>query len=124
MYIIEECSKDREPRVVLLGSSSKWIKVKGGKPQRSVLGPLLILIYINDIDNSVCNKLLKFAGDMKVYNVVSDTNYIDRFQNDLVNLCKRSQDWLMLSNADKCKVKHFGSNNIKAKYVMNGQFLE
>ena len=41
------------------------------------------LIYINDNDDSRCNKLLKFAGDTKVFSVVSDRNDIDRLHNDL-----------------------------------------
>ena len=68
---INDWLKDREQRVVLLGRHSKWIKVKSGVPQGSVLGPLLFLIYINDIDDSVCSKLLKFADDTKVFSVVS-----------------------------------------------------
>jgi len=97
---------DKEHRVVLLGSHSKWIKVKSGVPQGSVLGhgPLLFLIYINDNDDSVYAKLLKFADDTKVFSVVSTKNDNDRLQIDLINLGKWSYEWLMLLNIDKCKV--------------------
>jgi len=47
--------------------------------------------------------------------VVSDMNDINKLKLDLNNLCKWSQDWLMLYNVDKCKVMHIGINNIKAK---------
>ena len=107
---IEDWLMDREQRVVLLGSSSDWIRVKSGVPQGSVLGPLLFLIYINDIDDSVCNNLLKFADDTKVYSVVSNRKEINKLQQDLHNLCNWSQDWLILFNVDKCKVMHIGFN--------------
>ena len=107
-----------------MGSNSKWTRVKSGVPQGSVLGPLLFLIYINDIDDSVCSNLLKFADDTKVFSVVPTQNDIDRLQRDLLNLCNWSQDWLMLFNVDKCKVMHIGLNNSKAKYEMNGKYLE
>ena len=74
---IEDWLKDKVQRVVLLGSSSKWIKVISGVPQGSVLGPLLFLIYINDIDDLVCSNLLKFADDTKVFSVVTDIDDVN-----------------------------------------------
>jgi len=55
---IEDWLNNRDQR-----SHSEWINVESGVPLGSVLGPLLFLIYIHDIDDSVCAKLLRFADD-------------------------------------------------------------
>jgi hypothetical protein len=91
--------KDREQRVILLGANSDWIGVKSGVPQGSVLGPLLFLIYINDIDEGVASGLLKFADDTKIFGVVANNEDIKKLQGDLINLCSWSKDWLMLFNS-------------------------
>jgi hypothetical protein len=91
-------------------------------PQDSVLGPLLILIYIyNDIDEVVMSKIQKFADNTKFYGVIANQQDTERLTNDLKNLCKWSADWLMLFNTDKCRVMHFGYNNSKRTYEMNGK---
>lgn len=92
---------DTEPRVVLLGNNSHWIKIKSGVPQGPVLGPLLFLIYINDTDESVNGNLLKFADDTKVFRIVANQTDIVKLQ-DLRNSCKWYSDWLMLFNTEKC----------------------
>ena len=86
--------------------------------------PLLFVIFINDIDYSVVNKLIKFADDTKSYGVASSPETIDSLRNDLKNLCSWSSDWLMLFNIEKCKVMHFGKNNPKETYTMNGIILQ
>jgi hypothetical protein len=85
---------------------------------------LLFLIYINDIDDNIKSKILKFADDTKVFSVVATQNQIDNLQNDLRCLCSWSEDWLMLFNIDKCKVLHIGHNNRHIQYTMNGNTLD
>ena len=115
---------DREQRVILKQSSSNWSPVISGVPQGSVLGPLLFIMYINDIDSTVVSRLLKFADDTKVFSAVSSQIEIDQLRTDLQTLYKWSQDWQMLFNIDKCKIMHFGRNNGKVRYEIGEQQLD
>ena len=114
---------DRSQRVVVNGIFSSWKKVTSGVPQGSVLGPILFLIFINDIDNSLFSCISKFADDTKLYRKVNDEKDVSLLQKDLDRLFSWSQTWLMSFNADKCKVLHFGSKNSGYDYTMNGSTL-
>lgn len=67
---IAEWLQGRKQRVVINGEASEWEDVLSGVPQGSILGPLLFIIYINDIDMEITNSILKFADDTKVYGKV------------------------------------------------------
>ena len=77
----------RKQRVVIEGHASNWLEVTSGVPQGSILGPLLFLIYINDIPSSVssCNVDL-FADDSVLHRQVSSFEDCQLFQNDLVSV--------------------------------------
>jgi hypothetical protein len=120
---IEKWLIGRKQRVVLNGSISEWKSVTSGVPQGSVLGPLLFIIFVNDMDNSVLGRLLKFADDAKLFRCVSDPGGVDMLRDDLASLYKWSEDWQMSFNVDKCKVMHFGVNNAKEKYSINNIVL-
>ena len=103
---------------------SEWRAVISGIPQGSVLGPILFLININDLDYGVRNCILKFADDTKVFGKVSMKFEQTQLQEDINKLIRWSEEWQMLFNTSKCKVMHFGRTNSHAEYFMNTQKLE
>ena len=120
---IAEWLNCRKQRVVLNGAVSDWVDITSGVPQGSVLGPILFTIYINDLDNGIASKILKFADDTKMLAKVGCDREIQQLREDLSKLVKWSEDWQMKFNVDKCKVMNFGSKNSDAKYVMNDKIL-
>ena len=92
-------------------------------PQGSVLGPILFLIYINDLDENVKCKISKFADDTKIANRVISLSQHQELQNDLNTLGEWAVDSQMFFNVDKCKVLHIGNRNVQANYMMNGKQL-
>jgi len=76
----------RVQRVQVKGVSSAWEMVTRGVPQGSGLGPILFLIYINDMDDEVMNQLLKFADDTKIFPIIRTDEEADKLQKDLDTL--------------------------------------
>ena len=92
--------------------------------QGSVLGGLLFVIFINDIDSCVSSFLRKFADDTKLARVVVNEDDRNQFQQDLESMHRWAQKWGMNFNVAKCKIMHVGSSNQKHEYLMNGTKLE
>ncbi len=121
---VEKWLSNRLQRVVLNGQASEWAAVSSGVPQGSVLGPVLFLIYINDIDNAVTSMIKKFADDTKLYRQTESDQEANELQEDLHRIMKWSEEWQMLFNTGKCKVMHVGFNNPKRCYTMGDNTLE
>ena len=105
--------RSRRQRTVLNESSSDWIEVLSGVPQGSVLGPLLFVIFINDIDEcgDEISVFLKFADDTKVGSKVTTPEEYQKLQRCLDKLVNWAETWCMSFNLDKCKVLHVGRSN-------------
>lgn len=121
---IENWLCNRKQRVVINGKASTWTNVTSGVPQGSVIGPILFLVYINDIDEGLSCIISKFADDTKIANSVVSKDQAKEMQNNLDKLSNWAITWQMRFNADKCKVLHIGYRNEKTNYFMDGSQLK
>ena len=112
--------------MVLNGEDSDWAAVLSGVPQGSILGPLLFIIFINDIDMvlHLIEVVKKFADDTKVGHRVGTPEQRDQLQAALDGLTEWARDWGMTFNVKKCKVMHLGRGNERQQYKMEDTVLE
>ena len=87
-----------------------WYEVDG-IPQGSVLGPLLFLMFINDLDLNIHNALLKFADDTKICSRICNSEDVQKLQEDLNTLQEWAHTWQMKFNIQKCKVMRVGDSD-------------
>ena len=81
-----------------------------------MLGPILFIIYINDIDIGLMSKIGKFADDSKLLNNVDSCIGVEEIRRDLKALETWADDWQMKFNVEKCSVIHLWHNNPENKY--------
>ena len=94
-----------------------------GVPQGSVLGPILLLVYINDLEEGVRCNILKFADDTKLFRKAKEIGDKHKLQDDIDKLVKWSKKWQMLFDFGKCKCLHTGPGNTGMNYEMGGNIL-
>ena len=116
----------RSQTVVLEGDSSSEVPVSLGVPQGSVLGPILFLLYINDLPDNVQSQVRLFADDTAVYLSIHSPNNSANLQKDLDRLQEWEAQWDMEFNPGKCQVCHItrSRNPIKSTYTMHNKTLE
>ena len=99
---------DRTQEVVVNGAKSASAPVISGIPQGSVLGPLLFVIYINDLLDDITSGGLMFADDTKVFRQITSREDSLELQSDLTKLEQWSNTWQLHFNAEKCHVLTLG----------------
>ena len=96
--------KNRQQRVVLNGQFSSWTNVNAGVSQGSILGPLLFLIFINDLPDSLQSNPKLFIDDTSLFATVKDiTTSTVSLNNDLTKISERAEQWKMNFNPDPSK---------------------
>ena len=124
-YLSHRCQ-----RVMLEGEFSDWLPVTSGVPQGSILGPLLFIIYANDMPDcsSGESKLALFADDSKLFRSMSSRSSSATLQSDLNSLFQWSENWKMSFNISKCQVLHMSRKrtptHTHTNYHLGGQDLQ
>ena len=115
----------REQRVFVNGAYSSK-DVTSGIPQGSVLGPVLFLVFINDLPDVIEVLIKLFADDAKIYAVVSNQADNDKVQHSLNRAVNWADIWKMLFNIIKYHNLHVGKHDRATKYTLisNNQEIE
>ena len=104
LRLLKDFLSDRIQRAVLNGQSSDWKDVLAGVPQGSILGPLLFLIYINDLSEHLESKVKIFADDTSLFSLVTDQGECSiKLNRDLGRIAAWANQWKMSFNPDPSK---------------------
>jgi hypothetical protein len=117
----------RTQKVVVDGEKSEAVPVTSGVPQGSVLGPILFLIYINDMPQYTRHSQVRlFADDTIVYLSVTAVDECEKLQDDLKRLEKWEEEWLMEFHPAKCNILRITRKKSKVNfpYTLHGHVLE
>ena len=123
---IRDFLTNRSQQVILEGEKSNLSDVTSGVPQGTVLGPLLFLVFINDLPDHVTSEIRLFADDCLLYRPIHSQDDITSLQTDLQSLQVWEEKWLMSFNPDKCEVIRITNkrkNIFDAQYSIHGTSL-
>ena len=95
---------NRKQRVVLNGQYSSWVDIRAVVSPGSILGPLLFLIYVNELPNGLKSECKLFADDTSLFSVVHDiSTSASNINNDLMLISNWVFQWKMSFNPDPSK---------------------
>ena len=115
----------RIQHIVLDGTASSAAPVTSIVPQSTVLGPLLFLVYINDLPSCVKSSTHIFAGDCLLYKCINSSADSKALQEDLDYLQQWEKDWQMKFNPGKCEVIPISNKRkvVDSEDTIHGQIL-
>ena len=118
LNLLEDFLKERKQRVVLNGQVSTWKNINAGVPQGSILGPMLFLIFINDLTEGLTTNVKLFPDDTSLFSVVHDTQTsANDLNKDLEIINNWAFQWKMNFNPDPAKQVHEVIFSRKAKEI-------
>ena len=108
----EDYLNGRLQRVGIKGQNSDWVSIQAGVPQGSVLGPLLFMVYINDIVDNISCDIKLYADDTTLY-IVTDNleNGTSLLNSDLEMISRWSKTWLVTFCPNKTEYMHVTHKN-------------
>ena len=120
--------RDRKQRVTVLGATSEQLLVTSGVPQGSLLGPMLFLLFVNDLPDTVTSpsRVACYADDTKVLRTINSASDCAALQSDLNSLVDWTESSGLLFNKKKCKCQRITrkKNPQVFQYSISGAVLE
>ena len=123
---IKDFLDNRKQTVVINGINSDEVPVSSGVLQGSVLGPIPLLVYINDLPKQVKSRVKLFADDTAMYLAISSTTEGQILQTELACLEQWGKMWDMQYNPSECQVLHVTRKvkTLNTKCILNNVELE
>ena len=117
MNWMEDYLKGREMRTVVKDKKSEWREVKNGVPQRSVLAPIMFLVYVNDMTEGKNSYISLFADNGKLLRKIGYHKDCEELQNYINKTYEWSTTWEMKFNAKKMPCIGNGKNAMKPSWT-------
>jgi len=123
----ENYLSSRSQKVVITGQSSPILETNAGALQGSILGPLLFLIFVNDIEHQIKSDLYIFADDTTMAREYTSVSDVEQIKNaELVTISEWAHQWFVTFNTQKTVALNFSLKKIKSlpALVVNGSLIK